>query len=440
MANMERSSFVSRFLFALWILGFHSTSAADPCRKDFSELNDLVAVIESIAAFELNEIQRPTQPPSTKQGLQESLALKISDAAKLSGLPEEEIRRRIRVAKQAQVFGPRARSAKSGDALSKELSQLPRQLHFMPARTVERERGDDAGANNLVFSADSRFLIGESPDRTFAVRIWEVERAGSVKSLEGHTSFINSIRASGDGTKIISSSSDKTPRVWDMARTHDPIVLSGHTGSVNAVAISYDGKLAVSTGEDQTLRIWDVDSRRPLRIFKLKASSQHMALSADGSLAAYTMGFDIYTLDMKTGKTGGKALKTHEDEITSIAITPDGKNIVSGSLDGTVRVWDSNNGKQAYPPKVLGAAEEFSVYSVAVSPDGKYIAGGAAGMGDTSNDQIFIWGIDSPIPLQSLKTNKLPGEVAFSPDGKWLACAAGDVLLWKNAEAFDEEE
>jgi WD40 repeat protein len=75
-------------------------------------------------------------------------------------------------------------------------------------------------------------------------------------------------------------------------------------------------------------------------------------------------------------------LKGHDYWVMSVAFSPDGKHIVSGSDDKTVRVWDAQTGQSVMDPL---KGHDDSVTSVAFSPDGRYIVSG-------SDDKIVrVW-------------------------------------------------
>jgi len=103
-----------------------------------------------------------------------------------------------------------------------------------------------------------------------------------IRTLEGHTDFVNTVAVTRDGSRAISASDDNTLKVWDLETGEHIRTLEGHTDWVSAVAVTRDGSRAISASGDYTLKVWDLETGEVLGIFNGESALYACAVSPDG--------------------------------------------------------------------------------------------------------------------------------------------------------------
>jgi hypothetical protein len=247
----------------------------------------------------------------------------------------------------------------------------------------------------VVFSPDGKLLASsgcttefsiENPCQKGEINLWSLD-GNLVRTIEAHDSVVGDIAFSPDSTILASGADDNNIQLWRVADGALLRTLHGHTDWVHSVAFSPDGAILASGSRDGTIRLWQVTDGRLLHILVQSAQVNNAVFSPDGLwVAGVGVGGDNFPIlavwDVRTGEriyrrndhtlsggaiafnpegsilaTGGghmdkiiqvrrsfdgqplKSLSGHEAWIADLAFSPDGRFLVSGSGDGTIKVW-----------------------------------------------------------------------------------------------------
>ncbi|MEG4861575.1 WD40 repeat domain-containing protein [Microcoleus sp. K1-B6] len=310
--------------------------------------------------------------------------------------------------------------------------------NFSVVRTLTRHFDS---VNSVAISPDGQTLVSGSRDKT--IKIWQLSTGRELRTLTGHSNGVCSLAISPDGQTLVSGSDDKTIKIWQLSTGQELRTLTGHYGSVNSVAISPDGQTLVSGASDdiddiddidETIKIWDLSTGRRLRTLTGHGTIANpsnrvysLAISPDGQ--TLVSGSDYRTLiwDLSTGRRLGILLGSLGN-CSSLAISPDGQTLVSGSERQIIQIWDLSTRRELRT--LIG--NYYSVYSgvtsLTISPDGQTLVSG------NKDKTIKIWDLSTGRELRTLTGHSGSVEsVAISPDGQTLVSGSADgtIKIWR---------
>jgi WD40 repeat protein/serine/threonine protein kinase len=332
---------------------------------------------------------------------------------------------------------------------------------------VRTFKGHAGGVESVSLSTDGSLALSGSQDKT--LKLWEVATGRCLRTFKGHKSGVHSVDLSLDARCALSSSGEM--RLWDVESGRCLRTFLEDTGWINEVSLNADGSLALSAGVDTKVRLWQLKTgRRPFKApyrfcivlasesaskrdttFKKALAGAREYLKRgnipevartirsaraipgyDKAPQALEAWHELYLHLPRADFSSGWELATlegHTDEVSSLDLDSNGRLALSGSEDGTIKLWDLEQGL------ILRTFEGISggVASVCLSTDNRTIlAGGGSNWNPDLTRSLKSWDVSSGSCLKEFAYQGLVWSVCMSADGRFALSGNGDktLMLW----------
>ena len=241
------------------------------------------------------------------------------------------------------------------------------------------------------------------------VVVLAMHSAPAQAQLTGHGGPVRAIAISSDGNSVLSGSFDTAAIRWSLKTESAEQVLRFHSDAVNAVAFLDNGRVATA-GADAKIAIWRRGRQQPDQILEGHgAPIVSLAVSPDGTrLASGSWDHTVRIWSLADGAQ--QVLEGHAQNVNGVAFMPDGRSLVSVGYDRELRIWPLPGGT----PDVITLGSPLS--AVAVTSDGEVATGGADGKLRFLTPEGHLSG-----ELQAGETPIVA--LAISPDGTLIAAA-----------------
>ncbi|MDB4958080.1 MAG: protein kinase [Myxococcales bacterium] len=301
---------------------------------------------------------------------------------------------------------------------------------------------------SVRFSPDGARVASASHDHTACVS--SAITGGFITQIRGHKGSVNSVRWTRDGAFLLTASDDGTACVWSAGGSNPTpdnpdagggklVVAPIHhdrSTSIDVAELSPDGTRVLTAGDDHVARVWELpdlvaeQGTPPAQlVWTLGGHADKLvaaAFSSDG-LRIATAGFDnrATVWDATTGEPIGTF--EHSDIVGGVTFAVGHARLVTGSRDGTVRIWNVSDGVA----KVGDEQLESAIHVLAVSSDGTVAAG-------TDDSRVTLWHGSAANVLQGHMGRVLA--LAFArplADGSSLLVTGGDdqqPIVWSVRE------
>jgi len=295
-----------------------------------------------------------------------------------------------------------------------------------------------SSAYSVAYSPDGRVLAVAGSDQEF-VEIWDVSGGKRITELQPKEGSLVAFSPSGD---LLATDAGSEIRLWRTDTWDSVRVLPLADGSMALVLkFSPDGRRLACmnySGSVHEVTVWEVDEwtvSRRIRGVRFESFWGAMDFSPNSkALVVGDADHHLEVVDLASGSTDVNFPEAHSEGISSVAWSPNGSIIASGSAfsGGPIRLWDAASGE------LLGKLEGHTswICELVFSKDGLWLY-------SASGDQtIRIWDVEQRRPLATLRgsSHEVYG-LALSPDGTELAsaCKDGVVAFWPALPRPEEE-
>ena len=249
----------------------------------------------------------------------------------------------------------------------------------------------------------------------------EVKIPNNVKYRQKiHNKVITSINFNNFGSSYITTGADYVVRVYDAAKNIETNVFSGFSSAVSEACFDHTEQLLFAGSLDKTAKLWSLRNNKLLNTFNGHIDYINCVKSLNAQQRGITGSSDrsIKEWDYNTNKETRKL--SCVSACHALAIAPDDSFIISGHLDGTIKLWVPNNNKQ--PEHIFDTVHDDKILDIKMIKNDTFISLG-------KDECLKLFDIRKEQPIFSLNSNKIAqyceSSIAVSPDKKY--CAIGST-------------
>jgi WD40 repeat protein len=290
-------------------------------------------------------------------------------------------------------------------------------------RTIRNENGSINQFQSISFSPDGKTIAALSMG---TVKLWGIDGKDihTFKPPAVTRGAKNSLVFSPNGKWLAVTSGSNSVNIWN-TNSKELITLEGHGTQVVSTSFSSDSKTLASADINGKIKLWNIEGRESESL-----AAYNPVFSQDGKVMAAIKKNDYKTVQLfQIDGSSINYFRNHQDVniIISVSISPDGKTLAYGNIDGTITKRSIQNGNL-----LATLSNDSQPLALTFSPDSKLLV-------SNSNDHtVRLWHTNNQRAFKTLRGyNGELGNVTFSPDSKMFALISDDnkrntVQIWKS--------
>uniref|UniRef100_A0A6B2L1P0 Uncharacterized protein n=1 Tax=Arcella intermedia TaxID=1963864 RepID=A0A6B2L1P0_9EUKA len=281
--------------------------------------------------------------------------------------------------------------------------------------------------NSVAFSTNGALFATGGSERS--VKIWDSYTLANRGTLPGAERTIMHVTFSPNDECVMASSNDNSVRVFSVQLGRVKHCLLGHLGKVSAAQFTIDNDKAVTGSHDRTLRIWDLQRRYTLKTIFCYSSCNDLCLSRESNMIiSGHIDQQVRFWDVRSGDAIKDLSNIHTGQITGVTLSADGRYLVTSSRDNTIKQIDLRTYEVVQTYTHEGYRNGLNWTRSCMSPDGRFVASGSM------DGTIYVWDTSNGGVEQILRgTHKTAvSQVVWHPAGYQLASVdrAGLLSFW----------
>ncbi|MGE3182421.1 MAG: PKD domain-containing protein, partial [Phycisphaerae bacterium] len=283
------------------------------------------------------------------------------------------------------------------------------------SRRFNKFSSNHGGVTAVAFAPNNEQIAVAHENGIVEVR--QRASGAAILTLNGHTGRVNDVTYSRDGTRIATAGDDGVAIVWNAANGAEIVTFAEHASAVTSVAFSPVNTTQIVSGSvDQTAKLWNSTSGSLIGQFQPVFAGGDLVMGHNNAITS--VAFSPDGTRVVTGSDDRLAivwnasnfsslfeLSGHSGRVTSVDYAPDGATIITGSFDQTARLWSAETGE--FLRRVTPCASRIS--AVAFSADSSFFVVGVAAQNDIDLDTLQPSGNDVDVSFpQAFSLESVP--------------------------------